>query len=591
MARVLVLIVSIFIVVPCLRAQTTTPQPGNRAELLAPNKIDPPDSSGLEVDALRNVEPARADPSKAPLSEAPLSEAPSDEAQSDEDILTLGAVRAEAAKNGLAQGVDPRCRTPRAAIEGLLRFLQPHRFFPDRAAVCIQGARLSPKERRTRAQQIKEYLDGMGLYVDVEGLPADENFRDSAGEQRFVLFSSHPDIYVVRGVQQNGQSAWLWSAETVSIIPRLHAQAFPLSLEQQTADLGPVWQLSLFGVRLWQGVAFSLLLLISYALRLLLGWIFEVQTRGLMHRLKVRWGEQLLDDVQRPVGILTAALFFVWVLPGLHLPVRFAQVVMGTTRFLVAFCAVWVVYKLADLFASWMQQKASQTETKLDDQLVPLMRRALKISIIAFGSMFVLQSFNVNITGLIAGFSIGGVAFALAAKDTVANLFGSATIFASRPFQIGDWVYIEGTEGIIESVGFRATKVRTFYNSLVTIPNHKVADAVVDNYGLREYRRCKVLLGLTYDTTPEKIQDFVAGVRSIIEKHPYTRKDYYEVHFYEFAASSLNILAYFFFKVPGWTEELQARNDIFLDFMRLAEDLGVSFAFPTQTLHVHSSGD
>ena len=135
------------------------------------------------------------------------------------------------------------------------------------------------------------------------------------------------------------------------------------------------------------------------------------------------------------------------------------------------------------LFTSWLEQKAQQTETKLDDQLVPLARRALKIFIVSIGTVFVLQNLNYDVASLIAGLGIGGLAFALAAKDTIANLFGSATIFASRPFQIGDWVVIGGsTEGVVESVGFRSTRVRTFYNSLIGIPNAKVADAVVDNY-------------------------------------------------------------------------------------------------------------
>ena len=141
---------------------------------------------------------------------------------------------------------------------------------------------------------------------------------------------------------------------------------------------------------------------------------------------------------------------------------------------------------------------------------------------------------------------LGGLAFALAAKDTVANLFGSATIFASRPFQIGDWVYIDGTEGTVESVGFRSTRVRTFYNSLISVPNAKVVDSVVDNYGARQYRRVKAMLGLTYDTPPDKLEAFVVGVRELIANHPKTRKDLFEVHFYEFGPSSLNVLVYFF---------------------------------------------
>jgi MscS family membrane protein len=246
-----------------------------------------------------------------------------------------------------------------------------------------------------------------------------------------------------------------------------------------------------------------------------------------------------------------------------------------------------ILYRLVDLFTAWLDQKAQQTATKLDDQLVPLARRALKIFIVSIGTVFVLQNLNYDVASLVAGLGIGGLAFALAAKDTIANLFGSATIFASRPFQIGDWVVIGGsTEGVVESVGFRSTRVRTFYNSLISIPNAKVADAVVDNYGAREVRRMKMTLGLTYDTTTEQMQAFVEGIRAILKANTFIKQDGFEVHFNSFGDSSLNVLVYSFLRVPDWTTELKEKHNLMLEFMRLAESLGVSFAFPTQTLHV-----
>jgi MscS family membrane protein len=219
---------------------------------------------------------------------------------------------------------------------------------------------------------------------------------------------------------------------------------------------------------------------------------------------------------------------------------------------------------------------------------VPLIRRALKVFIVAVGAIFVLQNLNVDVAGLVAGLGLGGLAFALAAKETVANLFGSATIFADRPFHIGDWVRIGDAEGIVESVGFRSTKIRTFYNSVVSIPNSTVANAIVDNLGARVYRRCRTVLGVRYDTTAEQVQAFVDGIRAIITNNPHTRKDYYEIHFNDFGASSLNILVYFFLKVPSWSEELRQRHNVLLEILRLAKALGVEFAFPTQTLHIES---
>ena len=133
------------------------------------------------------------------------------------------------------------------------------------------------------------------------------------------------------------------------------------------------------------------------------------------------------------------------------------------------------------------------------------------------GILIVLQNMGVNVFSLLAGLGLGGLAFALAAKDTAANLFGSIMILTDRPFKIGDWVKMDGVEGTVEEIGFRSTRVRTFYNSLITIPNATIANVQIDNLGVRQYRRTTATLGVTYDTSMEKMNQFVEGIRKIIE--------------------------------------------------------------------------
>jgi MscS family membrane protein len=150
-------------------------------------------------------------------------------------------------------------------------------------------------------------------------------------------------------------------------------------------------------------------------------------------------------------------------------------------------------------------------------------------------------------------------------------------------------VVIGDVEGTVEDIGFRSTRIRTFYNSLVTIPNGNLVRATVDNYGRRKYRRWKTHVAITYDTPPDRIEAFCEGIRELIRKHPYTRKDYYMVYFNQFAASSLNILLYAFHETPDWATELRERHRLFVDIVRLAKRLGVEFAFPTQTVHLASA--
>ena len=247
---------------------------------------------------------------------------------------------------------------------------------------------------------------------------------------------------------------------------------------------------------------------------------------------------------------------------------------------------VWLCYRLIDVLALWMDAKADSTETKLDYQLVPLITKTLKVFVALLGGIFVLQNLSVDVGSLLAGVGLGGLAFALAAKDTVANFFGSVMIFIDKPFQIGDWIVIGGVEGTVEEVGFRTTRVRTFYNSLVTVPNATITNTNVDNYGMRKYRRYSTTLGLSYDTPVPKVQAFCETVRSLISGMPGMRKDYYLVEFHSFGDSTLNIMLYCFMICKDWNEELRIRTHLNLEIMRIAQELGVSFAFPTQTLHV-----
>ncbi|MHC4932434.1 MAG: mechanosensitive ion channel family protein, partial [Planctomycetota bacterium] len=232
---------------------------------------------------------------------------------------------------------------------------------------------------------------------------------------------------------------------------------------------------------------------------------------------------------------------------------------------------------------------AARTATKIDDLLVPMLRRAIKVFVVALGVVWIADNLDMDIAALLAGLGIGGIALALAGKETVENFFGALTILADRPFQVGDWIVMGNVEGTVSDVGFRATRVRTFYNSVITFPNAMLIRTAVDNLGAREYRRIKMRLGVTYDTPPDKLEAFIEGTRELIRRHPYTRKDYYHVYFNSFGDSGLEILLYCFVRTPDWATELRERHRLMMDILRLAGELKVEFAFPTRTLHMVQS--
>ena len=252
---------------------------------------------------------------------------------------------------------------------------------------------------------------------------------------------------------------------------------------------------------------------------------------------------------------------------------------------------VWAAFRLVDVFTSVLARRAETTDSKLDDLLIPLVRKSAKIFIFAFGLVFIADNLGTDVTSLLAGLGLGGLAFALAAQDTVKNLFGTMTVLLDRTYNVGDWVVIGDVEGTVEHVGFRSTRVRTFYDSVRTLPNSTLITATVDNLGVRAYRRWKTHVSITYDTPAEKIEAFCEGIRELIRRHPYTRKDYFQVYLHQFSASSLDILLYVFHQAPDWSTELRERHRLMLDILRLADGLGVELAFPTQTLHLHPTDD
>lgn len=245
-------------------------------------------------------------------------------------------------------------------------------------------------------------------------------------------------------------------------------------------------------------------------------------------------------------------------------------------------------WRFTDLLQYHLSVKTQQTESKFDDLLVPLITRVLKVIVFMIGVLSVAELLKLPLASLVAGLGIGGLAIAMAAKDTIANIFGSVTVVSDRPFNIGDWVKIGNHEGVIEHLGFRSTRIRTFYDSLVVLPNSILLTSVVDNLGQRQFRRYSTKLDVIYSTSVQDINLFCDGIRQLILDKPYTKKEGFYVYLNDLSHSSVQILLYCFFQVPNWEEELKARHDLLHDILVLADKLGVNFAFPTQTLHIDS---
>jgi len=242
--------------------------------------------------------------------------------------------------------------------------------------------------------------------------------------------------------------------------------------------------------------------------------------------------------------------------------------------------------KIIDVFGQILKQKSEKTESKLDDQLIPFAIDSIKIITVILGFFLIIGSvFNVNVTALAAGLGVGGIAIAMASKESLENLFGSFTIFLDRPFTVGDIVNIGSVTGVVEKVGFRSTRLRTFDKSLVTVPNKKMVDAELDNLGLRPVRRAKFTLGLTYDTNAEQIKNIVKDIQDLIDGHPMTNQDG-RVRFMDFGASSLDIMIVFYVSSSDWDDFINTKENINYDIMSIVKKHNSSFAFPSSSVYI-----
>ncbi|MAF76620.1 MAG: mechanosensitive ion channel protein MscS [Halobacteriovoraceae bacterium] len=328
---------------------------------------------------------------------------------------------------------------------------------------------------------------------------------------------------------------------------------------------------------------------------ILLAYIIERIIRLYLAKLIVHFlaksGIQISSELNRkftlPMGIILFTAMWTLGVQLLELDYQVLSWFLKGAKVAFTFGCVLAFYQLVDLLCLYLEKKAQISENKFDDILVPLVRKSLKTFVVAVGIIAVGDALSLDMKGLLAGMGIAGLGVSLAAKDTISNLFGSLTVLLDRPFRIGDWVNIDnGIEGTVEEVGLRSCRIRTFYNSLITIPNGMLTNAHIDNYGMRQFRRYTTNLGVQYDTPVEKIEAFCEGIREIIRKHPHTRKDYYHVYLNGLGASSLNILLYVFFITPDWADELKERHRLIMDILRLGKEMGIQFAFPTQTLHM-----
>jgi MscS family membrane protein len=333
-----------------------------------------------------------------------------------------------------------------------------------------------------------------------------------------------------------------------------------------------------------------LAVLVGFLLKFLLGLLLR-RLRKAAESTKMPLDDVILDSVSSPLQwfVVVLALYVaVSLFPLPEEPVNIARFVPAIFKGISVLFVVWVVIRFTDDLTRIWVRKAEERESRLEMQIAPIVNRSLNVFLIVTGVLLFLQNMGYSVGSLLAGLGIGGAALALASKDTVSNLFGAVVIFVDRPFQVGDWIEVGDTEGTVEEIRLRTTKIRTFPNSLITMPNANLTTLPINNWSRMQKRRIKTTIGVTYDTPADKVEKAVNKIRGIIENDPDLHHDFYMVYFDTFGPYSLDIFVYCFTVTTVWGKYLAVKEKFLLKVMRAFQEMGVEFAFPTQTLHMAS---
>ena len=304
---------------------------------------------------------------------------------------------------------------------------------------------------------------------------------------------------------------------------------------------------------------------------------------------------KLLVLLKRPMRIFIMLIILYLAFDRLEFPVEWnfvtiekfglRMILYRSFQIAIVVSITWIFLRVIDFFGLILMYRASLTESKTDDQLVLFIKETLKVIVIIFSIFFILGAiFELNIASLIAGLGIGGLAIALAAKESLENLLGSFTIFLDKPFVIGDLIKIGEVVGHVENIGFRSTRIRTLEKSFVTIPNKKLVDNELDNLSLRSQRRISFNIALTYDTNPDQFKNIIADVQTFLMNHPSISKDETFVNLHNFDTYAINIMVLYFVNRSEYKMYLDVREEINYKILEIVKKHGASFAQLAQVL-------
>lgn len=354
-------------------------------------------------------------------------------------------------------------------------------------------------------------------------------------------------------------------------------------------DQVPALQTPFLGHALWKYLASMIYICLAWLAARAVDFLFQKLLRQWTKKTETELDDMLIQLLHGPIKVIVFVILMHVGLNVFQWPEWVNVYLSKGLKLIIAWSITYMAVQTVDIFMRHLQQRVKEEDRAFNAQLFPVIRKTLKVFIVLVAILVTAQNLNIQITGLLASLSIGGLALGLAAQDTLGNLFGAISIFADKPFRIGDRITMDNVDGNVETIGLRSTRIRNLDGHLITVPNKTIANATITNISLRPNIRTLMYVGITYDTPPERIQLATDILKEIYGKHPMTAD--LIVAFQKFNSYSLDILVVHWWKGLDYREYLDGMHQLNLEVKRRFDEVGLEFAFPTQTIYLNSAGN
>jgi MscS family membrane protein len=394
------------------------------------------------------------------------------------------------------------------------------------------------------------------------------------------------DVEILLERVRDGQKrVWKFAAGTVEAIPELYGRYG----DGRLGEILPSWmfEVEFLHVALWQWLGLIVLVLAAALLSWVVEWTLMAAIRPLVARTKTAFDDELIAALHAPLRFAAAVTVVAAGRYALVLSV-WASTVLGHVLAVLAIIAVtWCVLRSVDFSAAAVRRHLEATGRSRVTAVIPMCRRSTKVLLGVVAFIVILANLGVNVTGLLAGLGVGGLAVALAAQKTLANLFGGVSLITDQPVRVGDLCRFGGTTmGTVEEIGLRSTRVRTPDRTLVSIPNAEFSEMQLENFAARERIRLYATLGLRYETTPDQLRAVLAEIRKLLVAHPRIAADPARVRLIGLGLQALELEIFAYVETAELEEFLAVREDILLRIVDIVAACGTGFAFPSQTLYL-----